>query len=75
MANGFKTGGRVKGTPNKRKAIGKRIEEFLDYEWDNIQTYMEDMTSKEKTDLIVKLLPYATPKYTVRKSYNVHKQI
>ena len=64
MANGFKSGGRQVGSPNKRKAIGKRIEEFLEYEWDNIHTYMEDMTNKEKADFIVKLLPYATPKYS-----------
>ena len=28
MAKGLKTGGRQLGTPNKRKAIGKRIEDF-----------------------------------------------
>jgi hypothetical protein len=30
----------------KRKAIDKRIEEFLEYEWDNIHSYMEEMTHK-----------------------------
>ena len=25
MANGFKSGGREAGTPNKRKAIGQRV--------------------------------------------------
>ena len=68
MANGFKSGGREAGTPNKRKAIGKRIEEFLEYEWDNIHSYLDDLTNKEKADFLVKLLPYATPKYS-HKSY------
>ena len=57
MANGFKSGGRAAGTPNKRKAIGQRIEEFLEYEWDNIHSYMEGMTHKEKAEFVVKLLP------------------
>tara|TARA_B100000767_G_scaffold174722_1_gene163378 strand:- start:1701 stop:2027 length:327 start_codon:yes stop_codon:yes gene_type:complete len=69
MANGFKSGGREAGTPNKRKAIGKRIEEFLEYEWDNIHSYMEEMTHKEKAEFIVKLLHYATPKYS-HKNYD-----
>jgi hypothetical protein len=67
MANGFKSGGREAGTPNKRKAIGKRVEEFLEYEWDNIHSYVEEMTHKEKAEFIVKLLPYATPKYSHKK--------
>ena len=29
MANGFKTGGRKLGTPNKRQKIGKRIDAFI----------------------------------------------
>ena len=66
MANGFKSGGREAGTPNKRKAIGKRVEEFLEYEWDKIHTYMEGMSDKEKADFVLKLLPYATPKYSSR---------
>ena len=67
MAKGLKTGGRQLGTPNKRKAIGKRIEEFLEYEWYNIYTYMEDMNNNEKAGFMVKLLPYATPKYSHKK--------
>ena len=68
MANGFKTGGRKLGTPNKRQKIGKRIDAFIDNEWDNISLYIEDMSDKEKVDFILKLLPYATPKYSY-KSY------
>ena len=29
MANGFKTGGRKLGTPNKRQKISKRIDDFI----------------------------------------------
>ena len=66
MANGFKTGGRKLDTPNKRQKIGKRIDAFIDNEWDNISLYIEDMSDKEKVDFILKLLPYATPKYSSR---------
>jgi len=64
MAKGYKTGGRVAGTPNKRQKIGFKIEEFLEYEWGNVYSYLEDLTNKEKLDFLVKLLPYATPKYS-----------
>ena len=30
MANGFKTGGRKLGTPNKRQKISKRIDDFIE---------------------------------------------
>ena len=32
MANGFKTGSREAPRSNKRQAIGKRVEEFLEYD-------------------------------------------
>tara|TARA_B100000989_G_scaffold266196_1_gene219514 strand:+ start:312 stop:557 length:246 start_codon:yes stop_codon:yes gene_type:complete len=66
MANGFKTGGRKLGTPNKRQKIGRRIDAFIDNEWDDIPLYMEDMSDKEKAEFILKLIPYATPKYCLR---------
>tara|TARA_B100001093_G_scaffold56236_1_gene47615 strand:+ start:601 stop:723 length:123 start_codon:yes stop_codon:yes gene_type:complete len=40
MAKGYKTGGRVAGTPNKRQKIGFKIEEFLEYEWGNVYSYL-----------------------------------
>ena len=54
------------GTPNKRQKIGKRIDAFIDNEWDNLPFYMEGMSDKEKAEFILKLLPYATPKYSSR---------
>jgi hypothetical protein len=66
MANGFKTGGREAGTPNKRQAIGKRVEKILEYEWNNIHTHMEGISDKEKAEFVLKLLLYATPKYSSR---------
>ena len=66
MANGFKTGGRKLGTPNKRQKISKRIDDFIQDEWDNIPLYMEGMSDKEKAEFILKLLPYTTPKYSSR---------
>ena len=53
-------------TSKKRQKIGKRIDALIDNEWDNLPLYMEDMSDKEKAEFILKLLPYATPKYSSR---------
>lgn len=66
MEKGYKTGGRKAGIINKRQAIGKRDEEFLEYDWDNKHTYMEGMSDKEKAEFVLKLLPNATPKCSSR---------
>ena len=50
----------------RRRLQSKRIDAFIDNEWDNIPLYMEGMSDKEKAEFILKLLPYATPKYSSR---------
>ena len=67
MAKGNKTGGREKGTPNKKTCIGEKVEELLEKEFENIEDYLQRLNSKERLEFIVKLLPYATP----RKSQSV----
>ena len=66
MANGFRTGGRKLGTPNKRQEIGKRIDTLIDNQWDKLPLYMDGMSDKEKAEFILKLLHYATHKYSSR---------
>ena len=64
MAKGYKTGGRQIGTPNKRTAITENIEEMVLKEFNKIPAYIESLNNKERLEFIIKLLPYAVPKYT-----------
>ena len=64
MAKGYKTGGRQIGTPNKRTAITKNIEDMVLQEFEKIPAYIESLNNKERLEFIIKLLPYAVPKYT-----------
>ena len=60
----MKFGGRQKGTPNKRTAITENIEDMVLQEFKNIPNYIESLNNKERLEFIIKLLPYAVPKYT-----------
>ena len=62
MAKGNKTGGREKGTPNKKTCIGEKVEKLLEKEFENIEDYLQRLNTKERIEFIVKLLPYATPR-------------
>ena len=64
MAKGYKTGGRQTGTPNKRTAITENIEDMVLKEFNKIPHYIESLNNKERLEFIIKLLPYAVPKYT-----------
>ena len=65
MAQGIKTGGRQKGTPNKttsslRTAISKIVNDYY-----NSDTLMEDINKlkpKERVDMMEKLAAYVVPK-------------
>ena len=65
MAQGIKTGGRQKGTPNKttsslRTAISKIVNDYF-----NSDTLMEDINKlkpKERVDMMEKLAAYVVPK-------------
>ena len=65
MAQGKKTGGRQKGTPNKttgtlRTAISKIVNDYFDSD-----TLMEDigrLKPKERVDMMEKLAAYVVPK-------------
>ena len=64
MAKGYKTGGRQIGTPNKRTAITENIEQLVLQEFEKIPAYIESLNNKERLEFIIKLMPYAVPKYT-----------
>ena len=60
----MKFGARQKGTPNKRTAITENIEDMVLQEFKNIPAYIESMINIVRLEFIIKLLPYAVPKYT-----------
>lgn len=65
MANttGRKFGGRTKGTPNKdTKALRSCIEALLESQWDQVLKDINNLTSKERIDTVIRLLEYALPK-------------
>ena len=63
MAKGYKTGGRQIGTPNKRTAITENIEDMVLQKFEKIPAYIESLNNKERLEFIIKLFPYAVPKY------------
>ena len=71
MAHGYKTGGRSAGTPNKKTSIGKLVEQLLEKELTNINNYLNN---KERIEVILKLLPYATPKLTRQEKHGIEEQ-
>ena len=74
MAHGYKTGGRSAGTPNKKTSIGKLVEQLLEKELTNINNYLNNLNNKERIEVILKLLPYATPKLTRQEKQGVEEQ-
>ena len=67
MANttGKKYGGRQKGTPNKlTKELRSFLKDILYQELEQIQEHLETLNSKERVELLIKLMPYILPKVT-----------
>ena len=62
---GKKFGGRKKGTPNIiTKELRIVLKNFLFEELKNMPDHLEKLDTKERLELIIKLLPYALPKVT-----------
>jgi len=58
-----KTGGRVKGTPNKlTKEIRVVLKKIISEQIENIPELLKDLDSKEQLELTIKLMPYVLPK-------------
>ena len=65
MANttGQNHGGRKKGTPNRMtKELRTVLKDLLFEELKSIPDHLEKLDTKERLELIIKLLPYALPK-------------
>jgi len=63
MAKGLKTGGRQKGTPNKlTKELRSLLKDILYDELVNIEDRLNDLETKERIELVIKLMPFVFPK-------------
>lgn len=58
-----KTGGRQIGTPNKiTSELRALLKELVFAELENLPDYLPSLESKERLELLIKLLPYVMPK-------------
>ena len=67
MANttGKKYGGRQKGTPNiLTKELRSVLKDIVYQELEQVQKCLELLESKERLELLIKLMPYVLPKVT-----------
>jgi hypothetical protein len=65
MANttGKKHGGREKGTPNKlTKDLRNILKDIIYNELELLNEKLDELESKERIELVIKLLPYTLPK-------------
>lgn len=63
MAKGTKTGGREQGTPNKlTKELRTVLKEFLFKELQDLPVHLNKLESKDRLEILVRLLPYVLPK-------------
>ena len=67
MANttGKKYGGRQKGTPNKlTKELRTLLKDIMYDELGGLQEYLGALNSKDRVEILIKLMPYILPKTT-----------
>lgn len=58
--------GRPKGTPNKTTGLMRvKIQKLVDTNWKTISKDIQKMHPRDRVDMIVRLLPYVTPKLQV----------
>ena len=63
MANGFKSGGRTIGSKNLiANPIREVLKQALNSELVNLQSYLNELETKDKLDTIIKLLPFCVSK-------------
>jgi len=65
MALGKKTGGRKAGTPNKATAFSKSVIQDILTDYTNSDLFLtdlKDIESKDRLDIMVKLMAFVTPK-------------
>ena len=67
MANntGKKYGGREKGTPNRMtKELRSVLKDVLYEDMEALQERLDTLKTKERVELLIKLMPYVLPKVT-----------
>jgi hypothetical protein len=67
MANttGIKYGGRQKGTPNRMtKELRSILKDMMYQEIDIIQDHLDQLSPKERIEILIKLMPFVLPKTT-----------
>lgn len=63
MARGIKTGGREAGTPNVvTSQLRSVLKDLLFVELQNLSGYLSELPTKDRVDVITKLMAYALPK-------------
>lgn len=65
MANttGKKFGGRRKGTPNRlTKELRTVLKDLIHEELSQLPTYLDSLETKDRLEILIRLLPYAMPK-------------
>jgi len=62
---GQKTGGRVKGQPNRLTTeMREKLKAIVDNELQNLDVTLMRLSEKDRLEIIVKLLPFILPKMT-----------
>ena len=67
MANttGIKHGGRKKGTPNRMtKELRSILKDMMYQEIEIIQDHLDQLSPKERIEILIKLMPFVLPKTT-----------
>ena len=68
---GIKTGGRIKGTPNKvTSQLREKISLLLENQFETFESELNNMKPKDKFEILVKLIPYVIPKQLETTNYN-----
>lgn len=63
MAQGYKTGGRQKGTPNKlTKEMRDVLKGVVAEELEGLPQRFNELDTKDRLELFIKLLPFVLPK-------------
>ena len=58
--------GRPKGTPNKTTSeMRSKIQKLVDTNWTTISKDIKKMQPRDRVEMVVRLLPYVTPKLQV----------
>ena len=64
-STGIKHGGRQKGTPNRMtKELRSILKDVIYQEIEIIQDHLDQLSPKERIEILIKLMPFVLPKTT-----------